>query len=155
MFCMLSSSVHIGSVNWFPVTSLSCVIGLNEFWCKLHFARCLSVVSSAWIKTDDVWFCWTTVGWCHTCVADRSRIQCASRPLQSSTSNKLPSQPPLPSGMGWEMGTLVVHEKHGSRVGPMVKAWLSGVVVCLHAALLVHLSINAGSGWLHNVLWYH
>jgi len=31
--------------------------------------------------------------------------------------------------------------------------WLTGAVVCLLPALWVQLVINAGSGWLCNILW--
>jgi len=40
-------------------------------------------------------------------------------------------------------------------IGKKGLVWLTGAVVCLHAAPPVQLPASAGNGWLHNALRYH
>jgi len=53
------------------------------------------------------------------------------------------TQPPILSGAGMSSSFKVKAD-----------VWLTGAVVCLHAALKVQLSTSVGTEWLHNALQY-
>ena len=91
---------------------------------------------------------WQSIG----LVTERLRVRLTPGPLQAALSKLQtycvlrPTQSPTLSGMG---------NQQQLRLQGEGLVWLIGAMLCLLAAPWVQLSISAGNGQPHNVLWHH